>query len=373
MKIAILTGGACALPPEAIGAVEILWYDIGRILASRGHSVVMVGKGSENIVRDGPNFVCKVYPGFNPSARSCGRVWQAFWACVKMLRMIDDSDVLVSNNVWGAVLAPLLIRRKYRALVVNVQRMPKAFFSFFNFFADMLACPSTPVATAAVRKMGEGWRNRVVVIPNPINVESFNPEVSRRVRIPQLIVYHGRVNREKGLHILAKAVSVLAARYSGLKLKIVGAYDVAHGGSGDQYKKELDLLSGGRIEWHSPISNRELLADELSEGQLYCYPSIAERGETFGVSPLEAMGLGLPTVVSALDCFKDFVEDGKSGLVFDHNSENPAEILANKLDQLLSNEEMRDRIGKAGAMVAAEFSNVNVANKYEELFDGFLK
>ena len=32
--------------------------------------------------------------------------------------------------------------------------------------------------------------------------------------------------------------------------------------------------------------------------------SIAGLGETFGVAPLEAMGLGLVPIVSNLDCFK---------------------------------------------------------------------
>ena len=131
----------------------------------------------------------------------------------------------------------------------------------------------------------------------------------------------------------------------------------------------MDKISGGLIEWREPIANRKELAEAIAECDLYCYPSIAETGETFGVSPLEAMGVGVPVVVSALSCFTDFIKDGETGLVFDHRASAPVQALKEKLRMLLESDEIRHRLSAAAAKCAAEFSNENVARQYQKWFE----
>ena len=46
----------------------------------------------------------------------------------------------------------------------------------------------------------------------------------------------------------------------------------------------------------------------MIESKFFIYPSKAERGETFGLSVLEAMSCGTVPIVSSLACFKDFLE-----------------------------------------------------------------
>ena len=122
-----------------------------------------------------------------------------------------------------------------------------------------------------------------------------------------------------------------------------------------------------------PISDASELAKELRTCDVYCYPSIAEQGETFGVAPLEAMAVGCATVVSALECFQDFVDDGVSALVFNHRVDNPAEQLAERIEYFLTNPDSREKVATEGSRVAhTKFSNDHIAKQYLADFHSLL-
>src|SRR5690606_4522102 len=67
---------------------------------------------------------------------------------------------------------------------------------------------------------------------------------------------------------------------------------------------------------------------------IFVYPSLAEKGETFGLAALEAMAAGCAPIVSNLACFQDFITHGESGLIFDHRTAEPVVALADGLRDL---------------------------------------
>ena len=367
MKISIMFGGSCALPPEAIGAIEILWFNIGKVLAKKGHVLTLIGKGGACINRNDENFTCRVFEGFSPTGR-CVTLVRAFLACLKMFHMLETCDVLVVNNVWATLLSRFF-RRRFRLLVNNVQRMPKGLFAFRNVGADLYVCPSREVARRVREAFHGKFGDRIIVIPNPVDVSQFYVRGDQNEVAQNTIVYHGRINEEKGLHILAKAVAIIAESCPSVRLKMIGAYDVEKGGSGLGYMEKLNALSGSRIDWVDAVADRGKLAKEISGNAIYCYPSVAENGETFGVAPLEAMSLGMPVIVSSLRCFNDFVKDEETGLVFDHNADNPEEELAKKILRVLSDDGLRDRLARNAHRVAQQFSTECVAKLVEDAFN----
>ena len=376
MKINIIANPFLYLPPNAIGAVEILWYDIARELSRNGHDVTVIGKGLSTCGCDEntASFSCERLKGYTAGKNILWNIVLTAIFDFRVLWRMRKCDILVVNNFWGPIIPALFFFWKYRRLVYNAQRIPKRFFRFYGLL-DGICCPSFAVTELAKVMLPRVAANRAVTIPNPIDVKNFNVKVSprRSMRDGLVIGYHGRVHPEKGLHILAEAVKHLNVDFPELRLLIIGAYDIAKGGGGDEYKAQLDQLAGNLIEWHPPISDRAELAATLAGCHLYCYPSIAELGETFGVSPLEAMGVGVPIVVSALSCFKDFVKDGKTGLVFDHRAEDPVSELASKLELLLSSKETRERIAAEGSKSASGFSNEEIALQYKKWFEELLK
>lgn len=141
------------------------------------------------------------------------------------------------------------------------------------------------------------------------------------------------------------------------------------GGSGEKYKNHLNAIAKSfEITWNGPIFSTKDLANKMKEGDIFCYPSVAEKGETFGVAPLEAMGLGIPTIVSNLECFKDFIENEKNGLVFDHKDKAAPEVLSQLILKLMNSAELYQKLSINGSKRAQDFSVEQIADQYYNKF-----
>src|SRR5207302_8451021 len=121
------------------------------------------------------------------------------------------------------------------------------------------------------------------------------------------------------------------------KLMIVGPTEKKHGGGGDSYFATLKRAAEpahDRIIFRGPVFDPIALSRELRSARLFVYPSLAEKGESFGLAPLEAMAHRCAVVVSNLDCFYYFIREGETGFVFDHRSANPANAIGGKIEYL---------------------------------------
>ena len=99
---------------------------------------------------------------------------------------------------------------------------------------------------------------------------------------------------------------------------------------------------------------------------------MAERGETFGLAALEAMSCGCPPLVSGLDCFRDFVQDGGTGFVFDHRGGNVIMNLRDKMADILSKPERLPLIGNAAYKQAEKFTLETVSKRFLDDFSSIL-
>jgi glycosyltransferase involved in cell wall biosynthesis len=169
-----------------------------------------------------------------------------------------------------------------------------------------------------------------------------------------MLGYVGRIHQEKGLLLLVEALELLRQK-SGLppwRLLLCGPADVARGGSGAAFRGQLlhrlsKAMPADRFHLLDPQFNDRSLAGVYHRIGIFCYPSLAAQGETFGVAVAEAMAAGAVPVVSNLACFTDFVRDGANGLVFDHAAPDAAAQLAAALEQLLRDAPRRARLAES--------------------------
>ena len=193
-----------------------------------------------------------------------------------------------------------------------------------------------------------------------------------------VILYLGRIAPEKGLDALVQAYVALPEELRGKwKLRIMGPADVSHGGGGRSYLgrlRERAAAVASRVEFPGPVFDENKLRAELGRASLFVYPSLAERGETFGLAPLEAMSCGCPALVSGLDCFRDFIEDEEDGFTFDHKKGDPSDALHAKLRTLLENPERLRQASAPALRKANKFEAARVADAYladfRELLEG---
>jgi glycosyltransferase involved in cell wall biosynthesis len=73
-------------------------------------------------------------------------------------------------------------------------------------------------------------------------------------------------------------------------------------------------------------------------------------------------------LVSDLECFRDFVEDGVTGFVFDHRSTDPVQSLTTQLGRLVAEETMLARVAAAGYEKSTEYSLSRVADRFLQDF-----
>jgi len=364
MKVNIITGPFGCLPPYAIGAVEKLWYSIGTDMRNKGHQVIFISKKPLKESSMDDNLL--LY-GYERTGSWVKDFVLDFVFSIKALSKMPKCDMLVLNSIWSPILC-LLFKWKYRRALYNVARFPKKQMGAY-FAMSSLACVSTAVYNALIEQ-SPSMKSRACVIPNPIDTHIFcNEHMVKTLSDSPEVVYSGRVHREKGLDILVKAVTRLHEVGVSVGLRIIGATKIEDGGSGEDYVDYLEsLVRGYRITWVEPIFSPSLLAKEIRKGDIFCYPSIAGLGETFGVAPLEAMGLGLVPIVSNLDCFKDFIVDNENGLVFDHTDVRCDELLANCLMRLLSDEKMYSEMSAKAIKKSAGFSVSRVSDMYMSIF-----
>lgn len=96
---------------------------------------------------------------------------------------------------------------------------------------------------------------------------------------------------------------------------------------------------------------------------LFCLPSYAEG---FPMAVLDAWAYGLPVITTPVGGIPDIVVDGKNGLLF-----NPGDInaLAEKLDTLIKDTELRNKLSEEARLLADTTFNVaTIAQQLDEIY-----
>ena len=370
MRITIVTGAFLPVPPVMGGAVEKFWFNVGAEFARRGHTVVHVSRALPNLAQ------CEIISGvqhvrvrgFNASRGIFALKFLDFLYTIQAIRALPDADIVVTNTFW----LPVLLRRaRAGKIYVHVARFPKGQIRFYG-RASRLQTPSSFVATAMANE-APLLRERISVIPySAPAVEAGSSNFSQRERI---LLFVGRVHPEKGVHLLVEAFAKNTEALSAWKMVIIGSAEARHGGGGNDYLNSLRTIAhpvASRVTFRGPVYDEQMLQREYQSARIFVYPSLADRGETFGLAALEAISTGCATVTSALGCFDDFSIDRETGFRFDHRASNPAGNLGALLVQIVRDEALLARIAAAGLRKAGEYSLPNIADRFLKDFESVI-
>lgn len=346
MKITIVTGFFLPMPPVAGGATEKSWHGLALEFASRGHEVVVISRRwpgwLDDEFLDGVRH--KRLPGNSHTASLARNLWRDFVWSWRVWFALPPADLTVVNCVALPVWLGWL-RRRAGKLVVMTGRMPKGQYRLYPRL-DLVLAVSSSVRTAILAENPSLGRI-TKIFGYPISWQTL--ATPRSVSETLTIGYVGRLHREKGLDLLAAALALLAQR-SDLppwRAILCGPADIARGGSGPEYVSVLEkILPADRCKIRAPVFDATQLAEIYREIDIFCYPSIATQGETFGVSVLEAMAAGAVPVVSQLKCFSDFVRPGENGEAFDHTAADAPARLSALLAALLLDAPRRTQLAR---------------------------
>ncbi|GAB1544834.1 hypothetical protein NUACC21_75100 [Scytonema sp. NUACC21] len=372
MIISIATGPWLPVPAVQGGAIPRLWQGIAEEFAAKGHEVRILCRAYQGQppteVINGVQYIRK--GGFFQSTNIKLDLLKDFVYGLLVFPTLPSADILVINDFWLPVFAAL--RPKAGKVVINANRFPKKQYWLYR-GTTFFAVASRAIEKAIANEYPAAL-SRMRVIPNPIDTRVFFPatEVSTQ-RQEKIILYVGRIHPEKGIHLLLDAFSIVSQEISGVKLRIIGPWQENQGGGGKQYLQTLyTKFVGLNIELLDPIFDVNKLAEAYREADLFCYPSLAERGESFGVAPLEAMASGLIPVVSNLDCFRDFIDNEYTGFFFNHRSPEAVINLAKILVSVLLNWKENFKVRQAAIKKSMEYSYVKIAEDYLQCFENIV-
>ncbi len=87
-------------------------------------------------------------------------------------------------------------------------------------------------------------------------------------------------------------------------------------GEGPEHKKLVKLAKGSKFIKFLPLMKKEKLATYLGVAKGYLFPSL----EPFGIAPVEALAAGCPVIAYGVGGARDYVKDGKNGILFETQS-----------------------------------------------------
>jgi glycosyltransferase involved in cell wall biosynthesis len=371
MRVTIVTGPFLPVPPLLGGAVERSMQQIGEGLAAHGHSVTLLSRQYDGLLDEeetGGVRYRRVRGVNRPRSIGAALVLDAGYA-LRVLRVLPSADLLITNSFT----LPILVRRRgYGRLCVSVGRFPKGQMRLYR-HAHRLIAASDAIGRAIVQQ-APALAGMVRVIPYPLpraHTALFGRRSQPLSERESLVLYAGRVHREKGLDILIRAFARLPSDLqASWRLAIVGPIRTQEGGSGEAYLDELRRAAAGladRVSFDGPEFDYAKLLRWYARARIFAYPSIAERGETLGVAPLEAMAAGCCTIVSGLECFRDFIKDRDTGLIFDHRAPDPAAALVPVLESAMRDTSAAATLAERGHIAGRAFRLDATVRRYEEL------
>lgn len=215
---------------------------------------------------------------------------------------------------------------------------------------------------------GENWRHKTHIIHCGISPSQFSLQNPRPTNPVPLIFFVAQLEERKGAPVLVEACKLLKER--GVAFQCV----IAGGGPEkpmaerlvDQYGLQESVTLTGAIF-------QEQVKEYLNRADIFALPCIiARNGDMDGVpvALMEAMACEIPTVSTRVSGIPELIEDGESGILV---QEKDAVALADALQRLTLDKELRARLGKNGRQkVVREFDVDKNAAQLAALFERYL-
>ncbi|MEP0860921.1 MAG: glycosyltransferase family 4 protein [Ignavibacterium sp.] len=201
---------------------------------------------------------------------------------------------------------------------------------------------------------------KIELVFNGIDTEKFNPTNADRKKVREefsiadnelLIGMLARFSPGKGHEEFLMAAKILSAKFDNLKFIIVG--EASRGE--DEYATSIKKLATDMGLTNVIFAGfRSDTPDVLSAMDIFVFPSHAE---AFGIALAEAHSMALPSVCSNSDGVLDIAVDGESSLLFETKN---ADDLADKLEVLIKDAQLRERFGVNARKRAKELFDLNV-------------
>ena len=175
---------------------------------------------------------------------------------------------------------------------------------------------------------------KVHLVPNGVDTDRWSaqgaaPDGGRE----PLVMAWGRIQYEKGFHVLARAIGELRHRVPGIRCVIAG-----RGSYLPELQTHIDMEAVGDIVHLAGFVSDDELHELLQRAACVVIPSLYE---PFGIVALEGMAAGAPTIVARTGGLAEIVDGTEAGLLFEPGNQHE---LADRIAQVIDDPATAERL-----------------------------
>lgn len=228
---------------------------------------------------------------------------------------------------------------------------------------DVLTTISQHTEAIIAAALSPAARQRLRRLPPPVDARFF--AAASRSRTGPTVLAAARLVPQKGLDTLLRAWARTLPS------------DAQHGSSGQvprlliagdgPQRRRLERRAGAGVEFLGSVSHAQM-PQLMAAADVLALPVRTRLGgwyaEGFGLVFAEAQAAGLPVLAGDSGGVADVVDHGHTGYVLDPTD---VDLWAHHLHRLMTDSELRDRLGTAGVHRAQAFSHARFADRVRAL------
>ncbi|MCL5037624.1 MAG: glycosyltransferase [Chloroflexi bacterium] len=239
----------------------------------------------------------------------------------------------------------------------------KVAYWLYHLFADRSKYIIAPGREAKKRLEKIGITTPVEVIPGGIDLELFSPFGGEKIRKSALgekgeylLIYAGRLGKEKNLDYLISMMGDLYKRDSGVRLLIVGDGPVRH--DLENRVKELGIKDAVIFQGYVP---REKIGPYYAASDLLVFSS---HTETQGVVLVESLACGTPVIAVDAEAQNELLSGRGCGILVEGGPEDFGRITFG----LLHDPDRLKRMSEEGLKAARSYSRQSMGEKTLDIY-----
>ncbi len=280
----------------------------------------------------------------------------AKWARANNVALVSTNHTLYTEYVHYVPIRPKAITRNF---LVGLMKW------YYN-GCDGVVVPSTPIGkmlhSYGVKTDIEVIKTGVVSVPD----SNAGVKAATRARYginddDFLLLYVGRIAREKNLTMLLDAFKLVADKHPSVRLLLVGGGPALE--ETRRYASDIDIAD--RATFAGMLSRHDI-EPIYSSADAFAFPSTTE---TQGIAICEALSAGLPVVAANAGGIPENVQHGVDGFL---TEDDPREF-ADRIEFLVTHEPERQKMGEQARSNAARFSIERMVDDFERFYSSIIE
>jgi glycosyltransferase involved in cell wall biosynthesis len=377
-----------------LGGISTVTYRLAKALASRGHTVAIIAPSTswkfKKEVKEG-FVIFRVHSLPLPDKKGL-RYAPAFLYKDKIKKIIktftpDIVHIETSNDI--AATTVYIARKLSIPIIGTCHVMPENISGALPFLPSQIGkvvgklymrqmmrifnkidFVTAPTQTGIAILKAYGIAIPSMALSNGIDLAEFGEPslekketIRRNLKIPDvpLILYIGRLDKEKRVNILVEALALLSGNMP---------FHVLIAGTGNERARLQDLVHAYHLEEKVTFIGlvpKEELSILYSIASFFVMPSTAELQS---LVTMEAMALKLPVIGAKAGALPYLIQESKNGFLFE--PDNPAD-LAKKLVLLLKDGKLREKMGAESFKLIQQHDIHVVTEKMEVLYEKLIE